>query len=61
MVTGEISSGESVFRWQGRVFRTKREAFRFCLESCRLETLGCALDCPLRRHFKIPPHGEAYQ
>jgi len=61
MVAGLTPASESIFRWQGHVFRAKCEAFRFCLQRCRLETLGCAIDCPLRKHFKIPPHGDSYQ
>jgi len=61
MVADKNPQGESVFRWQGHVFRGKCEALSFCLQRCRLEALGCAVDCPLRRHFRIPPHGDSYQ
>jgi len=61
MVDGEVSPAQSVFRWKGRVFRTKAEALKFCMRDCGAEDLGCAVNCPLRRHFRIPPHGESYQ
>jgi hypothetical protein len=38
----------------------KMSALNYCLLSCRKNGLGCALDCGLRRRWKIPPHGDKY-
>lgn len=42
--------------------KTKSQALNYCLLACRksVNVLGCALDCPLRKKWKIPPHGSRY-
>jgi hypothetical protein len=45
--------------------RTKQHALKYCLEQCPKRNnpvlnLGCAIDCQIRKNFKLPPHGEFY-
>jgi hypothetical protein len=41
-------------------FKTAEEAMRFCLHECPYKKPGCALDCPIRKAFRIPPFGAKY-
>jgi len=36
------------------------EALAYCLHRCPKHKLGCAVDCNIRKVFKIPPHGSVY-
>lgn len=40
--------------------RTRKQAIYFCTQKCPNFKLGCAVDCVLRKRFKIPPHGSKY-
>jgi hypothetical protein len=42
--------------------RNKAQALNYCLLVCRksLTTLGCAVDCKIRKKWHIPPHGDHY-
>jgi len=43
-----------------RNIRTKMQALNYCLLTCKNRMLGCAVDCEIRRKWKLPPHGEKY-
>jgi len=41
--------------------RSKSQALNYCLLECpRRNTLGCAVDCEIRKQWKLPPHGDSY-
>lgn len=40
--------------------QTSVDALNYCLQECPNHKLGCVVDCPIRKHFKIPPHGPNY-
>jgi len=42
--------------------KSKTGALNYCLLVCRksLTVEGCAVDCPIRKKWQIPPHGEKY-
>jgi hypothetical protein len=40
--------------------KTACDASRWCALYCQDSKLGCAIDCKLRIHFKIPPHGDKF-
>jgi hypothetical protein len=41
---------------------SKSEALNYCLLVCRksLTLPGCAVECPIRKKWQIPPHGDHY-
>jgi len=39
---------------------TPEEALDFCINRCPRSGFGCAVDCELRKRFKIPPYGTKY-
>ena len=47
-------------------FKSKKEALEYCLEVCTSRQnhsaypRGCAFDCPIRKHWAIPPHGKSF-
>jgi hypothetical protein len=43
----------------GHVLKTAKEALQYC-DDCPYQKNGCAKNCKIRRHFKIPPHGDFY-
>ena len=43
-----------------RVLKDSKDALHYCLFECPNHHLGCAVDCPIRKKFKIPPHGTKY-
>ena len=45
---------------RNKVLRNAYEALRYCQDECPDFKLGCAAECKIRKHFKIPPHGEKY-
>jgi len=47
-------------RHDPRIFQDEREALGYCLRYCQQFKNGCALDCQIRKHWKIPPHGNKY-
>lgn len=40
-----------------RVLHNRKEAIYYCTQECPDYKLGCAVDCKLRKRFKIPSHG----
>ena len=42
--------------------KNKADALNYCLLVCQKSKvqLGCALDCPVRKRWHIPPHGDHY-
>ncbi len=51
-----ISVSKGKRRWP----RNAKDAIYYCTQECPEHKLGCAVDCELRKHFKIPPHGNKY-
>ena len=45
-----------------RDVKTKSQALNYCLLVCQKGKfqVGCAVDCELRKKWKIPPHGDKY-
>ena len=44
-----------------KLIRTKSEALNYCVLECpKRNTLGCALECEIRKKWGIPPHGDKY-
>jgi len=43
-----------------REIKNRKDAIRYCTQECPKHELGCAVDCELRKRFKIPPHGDKY-
>jgi len=43
-----------------KFLKNASEALNYCLMECRDFKDGCAVDCKIRKHFKIPPHGDKY-
>lgn len=44
-----------------RTFKNASEALAHCLRYCRHFENGCAIDCAIRKFWKIPPHGPNYE
>ena len=40
--------------------KSKSDALNYCILVCRKTTLGCVVECEIRKKWKIPPHGEKY-
>jgi len=40
--------------------RNAKDAVYYCTQECPDFHDGCAVDCKIRKHFKIPPHGNKY-
>jgi hypothetical protein len=43
-----------------RFLRDSLDAMHYCTVECPNRRLGCAVDCKVRKHFEIPPHGLHY-
>jgi len=41
-------------------FKDSYEALKYCIFECKEFSLGCSLNCELRKKYKIPPHGPKY-
>jgi hypothetical protein len=41
-------------------FKNANEALAYCLRFCPHFRKGCAVDCEIRKYWKIPPHGPKY-
>jgi len=44
----------------GFILENPQQALYYCLNFCPHFQEGCAIECKIRKHFKIPPHGEKY-
>ena len=44
----------------GFILENPQQALFYCLRYCPDHKEGCAIECKIRKHFKIPPHGEKY-
>ena len=42
------------------ILENPQQALYYCLNFCPRLQFGCAKNCKIRKHFKIPPHGEKY-
>lgn len=43
-----------------RFIKNALDAVHYCYFECGNQRLGCANDCQIRIHFKIPPHGDKW-
>jgi len=43
-----------------RFLKNRKDAMHYCTVECHNRRLGCAVDCKVRKHFEIPPHGSHY-
>ena len=44
----------------GFILNNPQQALFYCLNYCPRFENGCAKECKIRKHFKIPPHGRKY-
>jgi hypothetical protein len=43
-----------------RDIQNRSQALNYCLLPCPHGNVGCAIDCELRKKWKIPPHGDQF-
>jgi len=57
----EQTQKERCFKITGsRIIKNGADAIHYCTMECPDQKLGCAVDCKLRRHFHVPPHGSRW-
>jgi len=45
---------------EDRYLHDATDALNYCILECGKHKLSCAVDCAIRKYFKIPPHGPVY-